>query len=162
MFVEGLFYLNKNVASFKEHLRDFLVQIKVTAHFIALHVRKFVCIVGVHWRWCNRPLPRGERVPTKGRAAKETSTITVSARHNKPSWQTWSYARIIPYYIYLFFNQYYIIIHFYDYRWTYTTTGYCHVSAQYYIINFIVTLVFLLLDNNYDLLGWGQGQVIKM
>ena len=50
VFVEGLFYLNKNVASFKEHLRDFLVQIKVTARFIALHVRKFVCIVGVHWR----------------------------------------------------------------------------------------------------------------
>ena len=29
VFVDGLFFLNKNNAGFKEHLRDFLVQIKV-------------------------------------------------------------------------------------------------------------------------------------
>ena len=29
MFVEGLFHLNNNIPAFKEHLRDFLVQIKV-------------------------------------------------------------------------------------------------------------------------------------
>ena len=29
VFVEGLFHLNNNIPAFKEHLRDFLVQIKV-------------------------------------------------------------------------------------------------------------------------------------
>ena len=29
VFVEGLFHLDKDIPQFKEHLRDFLVQIKV-------------------------------------------------------------------------------------------------------------------------------------
>jgi len=29
MFLEGLFHLNHDIPAFKEHLRDFLVQIKV-------------------------------------------------------------------------------------------------------------------------------------
>ena len=44
VFVEGLFYLNKDVSGFKEHLRDFMVQIKV------LHVH----VPQLHWlRACN-------------------------------------------------------------------------------------------------------------
>ena len=34
VFVEGLFHLNNNIPAFKEHLRDFLVQIKVTVNTI--------------------------------------------------------------------------------------------------------------------------------
>ena len=30
MFVEGLFHLNNDIPAFKEHLRDFLVQIKAS------------------------------------------------------------------------------------------------------------------------------------
>jgi exportin-1 len=34
VFIEGLFFLNKNILGFKEHLRDFLVQIKVCDIYI--------------------------------------------------------------------------------------------------------------------------------
>ena len=33
VFVEGLFHLDKDIPQFKEHLRDFLVQIKVHERF---------------------------------------------------------------------------------------------------------------------------------
>lgn len=32
VFVTGLFSLNQDIPAFKEHLRDFLVQIKVSYH----------------------------------------------------------------------------------------------------------------------------------
>ncbi len=32
VFVEGLFHLNKDIPQFKEHLRDFLIEIKVHSH----------------------------------------------------------------------------------------------------------------------------------
>lgn len=32
VFVTGLFSLNQDIPAFKEHLRDFLVQIKVSIH----------------------------------------------------------------------------------------------------------------------------------
>ena len=42
MFVEGLFHLNNNIPAFKEHLRDFLVQIKVchTHGYTCVHMRE--------------------------------------------------------------------------------------------------------------------------
>ena len=38
VFVEGLFHLDKDIPQFKEHLRDFLVQIKVHVHEPSLSV----------------------------------------------------------------------------------------------------------------------------
>lgn len=38
VFVTGLFSLNQDIPAFKEHLRDFLVQIKVShSGFVATH-----------------------------------------------------------------------------------------------------------------------------
>lgn len=34
IFVDGLFHLNTDIPQFKEHLRDFLVQIKVRVHIM--------------------------------------------------------------------------------------------------------------------------------
>ena len=42
VFVEGLFFLNKNITAFKEHLRDFLVEIKV------MYVLVLLCVDDVH------------------------------------------------------------------------------------------------------------------
>lgn len=40
--VQGLFHLNQDINAFKEHLRDFLVQIKVSniQHFVLVHLSK--------------------------------------------------------------------------------------------------------------------------
>ena len=37
VFVEGLFHLDKDIPQFKEHLRDFLVQIKVILQQMCFH-----------------------------------------------------------------------------------------------------------------------------
>lgn len=38
VFVQGLFHLDKDIPQFKEHLRDFLVQIKVKLHYVRMYV----------------------------------------------------------------------------------------------------------------------------
>ena len=54
--VQGLFNLNQNIPAFKEHLRDFLVQIRVSIflfyteylfHFLLFN---YIFIIGVYWR----------------------------------------------------------------------------------------------------------------
>ena len=52
VFVEGLFFLNNNITAFKEHLRDFLVQIKVVKFcllvaFVYLLMDLFVTFTGL-------------------------------------------------------------------------------------------------------------------
>ena len=45
MTVQGLFDLNQNIAAFKEHLRDFMVQIKVTIAVTSFKVLLFSATV---------------------------------------------------------------------------------------------------------------------
>ena len=52
--VEGLFNLDQDITGFREHLRDFLVQIKVSIlnklkNFDAFHLM-FVLFIGIYWR----------------------------------------------------------------------------------------------------------------
>ena len=44
LFVEGLFHLDKDIPQFKEHLRDFLVQIKVGCVCVCECVCVSVCV----------------------------------------------------------------------------------------------------------------------
>lgn len=41
VFVSGLFNLNQEVSAFKEHLRDFLIQIRVSAQTISIHTKSY-------------------------------------------------------------------------------------------------------------------------
>lgn len=40
--VQGLFDLNQNIPAFKEHLRDFMVQIKVSCPFCVMFIHLIV------------------------------------------------------------------------------------------------------------------------
>ena len=48
MFVEGLFHLDKDIPQFKEHLRDFLVQIKVCM-YMYLHQPVSIIMLDRNW-----------------------------------------------------------------------------------------------------------------
>lgn len=96
VFVTGLFSLNQDIPAFKEHLRDFLVQIKVSPQRrgrAELPVGVCVCVpppaepvlpAGVCGRGHQRPVPGGEGGVSAPGPGGEAQAADVCARDPQP------------------------------------------------------------------------------